>query len=97
MLTLCKVELQFTGLQELSGWVNISAIPFGVMPIKDYCWYKNSQLLKCTSQSFLVIKNLTLTDEGVYHMLANALSGSVSSESMILEISSEFCSSFCLA
>ena len=74
----------------MNGWAEFRATPIGVLPIREYCWYKDSRLLTCSPQSSLALRYLTLSDEGVYYVVAHTDTDSVQSENLVFEIYGEW-------
>ena len=79
------------GEPALNGTVALSATAMGAIPVKEYCWYRNSELRLCTASSRLDLAMLTLADEGSYFTVAHTELGVIQSEPVGLTIEGEIC------
>ena len=84
-----------SGILEMNGWAEFRATPIGVLPIREYCWYRDSRLLTCSTQPSLALRHLTLSDEGLYYVVAHTDTDSVQSENLVFEIYGELCIQMC--
>ena len=78
-----------SGEPALNGTITLSATAVGAIPVQQYCWYRNSLLLTCTTDGYLGLVSLTLANEGTYFAVAHTTLGVIQSNSVVITIEGE--------